>query len=120
MMNTTQVVTPLTTPARLLILARLAAVMVMLLLFMGCASVGSEFPDDQVSEILVGKTTQKEIRQTFGAPWRVGLENGQNTWTYGRYRYRLIGKASTKDLVIRFGANGVVSSYVFNTTDHEE
>lgn len=120
MSNSLQVMAPFATPATLMTQVRLAVVMALLLLLMGCASVGYEFPDDQVSEIRIGKTTKKDIRVIFGAPWRVGLESGQDTWTYGRYRYRLMGETSTKDLVIRFAANGVVSSYVFNTTDHAE
>ncbi len=49
---------------------------------------------------------------------RVGIEDGLRTWTYGRYRYRLFGRARTEDLVLRFDAQGVVASYTFNTTEH--
>lgn len=93
---------------------------ILMLLTVGCASVGYDFPENHVSEINIGTSTKKDISSAFGTPWRVGVENGQDTWTYGRYRYRLIGQASTKDLVIRFNKKGVVTSYVFNTTDHSE
>ena len=85
-----------------------------------CATVGREFADSKVPEIRIGETTQDQVRRMFGTPWRVGLEDGQTTWTYGRYRYRLFGEASTKDLVIRFDKSNVVVSYTFNTTEHDE
>ena len=45
------------------------------------------------------------------------MDDGDQTWTYGHYRYSLFGEAKTEDLVIRFDKDGVVSSYTFNTTD---
>lgn len=85
-----------------------------------CANVGREFPDSRVPEILIGKTTQAQVEQMFGSPWRVGLEDGLRTWTYGKYRYRLFGQTNSKDLVIRFDDRDVVVSYSFNTTDHRK
>lgn len=91
-----------------------------LLLSAGCATVGRDFPDSLVPRIKIHETTQEQVRSMFGAPWRAGLEDGQRTWTYGRYRYSLFKEASTKDLVIRFDKQGIVSSYTFNTTEHQE
>ena len=71
-------------------------------------------------EIRIGETTQSEIRSMFGEPWRTGLDDGQRTWTYGRYRYGLFSEPSTTDLVIRFDSGGVVVSYSFSTTEHKE
>ena len=90
------------------------------LALVSCASVGREFPDNRIDEIRIGVTTQDEIRAMFGAPWRIGLEDGRRTWTYGKYKYRLFGDADTKDLVIRFDDEGIVTSYTYNTTEHEE
>src|SRR5712691_4923751 len=56
-----------------------------------CMTVGQEFPESHVSDIRIGKTTQTEVRNMFGSPWRVGVENGQRTWTYGKYHYQLVG-----------------------------
>jgi hypothetical protein len=92
--------------------------LVMSLLMFGCATVGKDFPVESVSGIQIGKTTQQDIREQFGSPWRVGIEDGQNTWTYGKYRYRLIGDASAPDLVIRFDNQDIVASFSFNTTEH--
>ena len=82
-----------------------------------CATVGRDFPAYRVSEIKVNETSQAQIAEIFGKPWRVGVEDGETTWTYGKYRYRLIGEPSTTDLVVRFNADGVVTSYSFNTTE---
>jgi len=87
-------------------------------MMIGCATVGKDFPVERVPGIQIGKTTQQDIREQFGSPWRVGIEDGQNTWTYGKYLYRLIGEASTTDLVIRFDNQNRVASFSFNTTEH--
>ncbi len=81
---------------------------------------GREFPASQVSIIKIGETTQNQIRSIFGSPWRIGIENGERTWTYGNYHYNLFGQGSTEDLVIRFDKQGTVASFVFNTTKHKE
>ena len=87
------------------------------LLLSACATVGRDFPSDRVSQIEIGKTTQADIEKMFGPPWRTGIEDGQPTWTYGKYKYTLAGKTSTRDLVVRFDKNNVVSSYTFSTTE---
>jgi len=92
-----------------------------LLALAGCATVGREFPVGPVKMIKIGETTQEEIRQMFGEPWRTGIEDGRKTWTYGRYRYSAFGPAQTRDLVVRFGKQGKeVVSYSFNSTYEED
>lgn len=91
-----------------------------LLLASGCTSVGQDFPASRIPEIRIGQTTQADIRDIFGSPWRVGMENGQRTWTYGRYYYSAAGEKQAKDLVVRFDPQGVVSSYTYSTTDHDQ
>ena len=86
----------------------------------GCFTVGHDFPVDQVSAIKIAKTTQEDIRSMFGSPWRIGMEDGQRTWTYGRYRYSAFSETETQDLVIRFNDQGKVTSFTFNTTEHQE
>jgi hypothetical protein len=83
----------------------------------GCATVGHDFPADQVQKIQIGKTTREEIRTMFGEPWRVGLEDGLETWSYGKYRYAMFSEKDAKDLVVRFTADNIVESYTFNTTN---
>jgi hypothetical protein len=84
------------------------------LALVACLTVGREFPVDGISDIQIGVTTRDEIHRKFGEPWRTGIEDGRRTWTYGHYKYRLIGETQTRDLVIRFDPKGVVVSYTFN------
>ena len=100
--------------------AGIIAVACLFILIPSCATIGREFPSSRVPDIQIGKTTQTEIQAMFGSPWRVGIEDGQKTWTYGKYRYMLFSEARTKDLVIRYNVNNIVESYSFNTTDHEK
>jgi hypothetical protein len=85
-------------------------------LAMGCVNIGHEFPVDRVPSISIGETTRDDVRRAFGTPWRTGLEDGQRTWTYARYRYSILGAAQTRDLVVRFDEQGRVVSYTFNST----
>ena len=79
-----------------------------------CLNVGREFPTEDIGQIQIGRTTRDEVHRMFGEPWRTGLEDGRRTWTYGHYRYKLFGTTETRDLVVRFDAKGVVTSYTFN------
>ncbi len=90
------------------------------LLSTGCASIGKDFPVAEVASIEIGKTTQKQVSEMFGSPWRTGLESGQKTWTYGSYSYGIFQEKNAKDLVIRFDEKNIVASYTFSTTEHEE
>ena len=89
-------------------------------LSLACMTVGEDFAVGRVSHIQIGKTTQQEVRQMLGEPWRTGLEDGEKTWTYGYYKYNLLGASQTRDLVVRFNEKGVVRSYTFNSTYPED
>ena len=82
----------------------------------GCFTVGQEFAASRVPDIKVGQTRKQDITEMFGTPWRTGLEDGRPTWTYGIYKYALIGGDDTQDLLIRFDAQGIVRSYTFSST----
>tara|TARA_B100000315_G_scaffold260191_2_gene319884 strand:- start:70 stop:429 length:360 start_codon:yes stop_codon:yes gene_type:complete len=86
-------------------------------LLSACLTVGKSFPDYAVSDIKIGKTTESDIQELFGHPWRTGMDDEDRTWTYGHYQYSLFQAAKTEDLIIRFDKNGLVSSYTFNTTN---
>jgi outer membrane protein assembly factor BamE (lipoprotein component of BamABCDE complex) len=86
----------------------------------GCMTVGDDFAVGKVTSLKIGETSQQDVRQMFGDPWRTGLEDGQRTWTYGYYKYNLIGASQTRDLVVRFDDRGVVRSYTFNSTYPED
>lgn len=91
----------------------------LILALASCATVGRRFPSMDVDSIVIGRTTQAEVRRQFGEPWRVGIEDGQKTWTYGFYKYSLFKPARTRDLVIRFGDGNLVSSYSYSATNSE-
>lgn len=90
------------------------------LLTSGCATVGEDFASDKVGLIRIGETTMQEVKATFGTPWRTGIENGQRTWTYGRYSYGLFAERRARDLVVRFDQDGVVASYTYSTTENRQ
>jgi hypothetical protein len=90
------------------------------LLVGGCFSVGRPFPVESVGAIQRNQTNQEEIRRVFGNPWRTGIEDGQATWTYAHYRRSLLGQTKTRDLIVRFNAAGVVTSYSFSSTYAED
>ena len=99
---------------------RAALTLIVSCLGVGCLNVGHEFPVEPVRKIEIGTTTREDVRGMFGEPWRTGIEDGERTWTYGRYRYSLFADAATRDLVVRFDARGVVTSYSFNSTHAED
>jgi outer membrane protein assembly factor BamE (lipoprotein component of BamABCDE complex) len=98
----------------------ISIVAMIIVLSSGCASIGNDFPDTDVALIEIGKTTQKQVGEMFGSPWRTGLESGQKTWTYGSYSYGLFQEKNAKDLVIRFDDKNLVVSYTYSTTEHSE
>lgn len=89
------------------------------LLLSGCMTVGLEFDPQEVPQINIGSSTQDDVKKLLGEPWRVGLQDGMQTWTYGEYKYYLFSAAETRDLVIRF-QEGLVKSYTFNSTNHDD
>jgi len=101
-------------PLRILVFAFITTAMIF---SAGCATVGQDFPTDQVKKIQIGQTTKEEVRAMFGEPWRVGLEDGLETWSYGQYKYQMFSEKDAKDLVVRFADDDVVESYTFNTTN---
>jgi len=99
---------------------KFSVIIMIILLSSGCATVGQDFPVTSVYKIEIGESTKSEIRSMFGPPWRIGIEDGKRTWTYGNYSYGIIGQKQAKDLVIRFDDQDIVVSYTFSTTEHNE
>ena len=86
----------------------------------GCAHIGRSFDATALSWLHPGVTTQEEVRQKLGEPWRAGIDAGDRTWTYGYYEYRVFGESNNKDLVLRFTPAGKLISYTVSTTFPEE
>ena len=97
-----------------------AAVLLASVSLAGCATIGRDFDSTSLAWVKAGETARPEVLEKLGNPFRVGVDAGDPTWTYGFYKYRLIGTSATKDLVFRFGADGKVKSYTLNTSFPEE
>jgi outer membrane protein assembly factor BamE (lipoprotein component of BamABCDE complex) len=81
--------------------------------------VGNAFDTRNIPHIEKGKTTQKEILQWFGNPDRVGIDDGEITWSYIYIELSLFSQPTAKDLTVRFDNNGITSSYSFTTSEDE-
>jgi hypothetical protein len=92
------------------------ACLVALLVFTGCISIkfGRDFPSPEPRSIVTGKTDRAELQRMFGEPYQVGLDNGDPTWRWF-YGQRESGAEVTKDLTVRFNAEGLVKSYSFTS-----
>ena len=99
---------------------KLPAVALAVALPLSCATVGRNFDSTQLSWLKNGDTTKANVLDKLGQPFRVGIDEGEPSWTYGYYKYRLIGDTNTKDLVLRFDASGKLKSYTLNTTFDDE
>jgi len=97
-----------------------AFVLLLVVSVSACVTVGNPFPVEQVPNIQIGRHTAADIEKMFGPPWRTGIEDGETTWQYGDYKRGLFGATRTRDLVVRFAPNGVVSSYSFNSDQPED
>jgi hypothetical protein len=100
-------------------LLRPALALICGLLLTGCVSAGKDFNVHMVRQIQLQQTTRAQIEQMFGPPWRTGLEDGKQTWSYGYYKHSLSDTMS-RDLVVRFNPNGTVASYSFNSNYPED
>jgi len=90
------------------------------LLLTGCVSVGREFPTPTQDMITNGVTTKGELLQRFGSPTQVGIENGDQTWTWVYIRAGAVGQPHSKQLHVRFDDRGVVKSYSYTSNLPEE
>ena len=85
-----------------------------LLLFSGCMTVGRDFASAPVSNIEINTTTQREIFSYFGEPYRKGIENGYESWSY-LYNYWELGQLKdSKELTVVFNKDNTVRHYSYN------
>ncbi len=80
-----------------------------------CVTRGSVFSSDY-SWIQKGETSQQEVNRRLGQPFHVGYSSGRPTWTYGFYKYRLVGESHTKELTFYWDKNGLVDNFVFKSS----
>jgi hypothetical protein len=97
--------------------ARPAVVAVVILAAVtGCAAlkVGRVFPSPDPAQISVNVTDKAALERTLGEPYQVGLDSGDQTWRWF-YAEHGGGDEVSKDLTVRFNANGTVKSYSFTS-----
>lgn len=86
-----------------------------LVLVAGCSlKVGHAFPSPVPASIVIGTTDKAALERAFGSPYQVGVDSGDPTWRWF-YAERRAGSELTKDLHVRFNANGTVKSYSFTS-----
>lgn len=80
-----------------------------------CVTAGGDFKSD-TSWLKEGQTKQEDVRMILGEPRSVGNSSGRTTWTYGFYRYFLVGESYTKELKIYWKPDQTISSYSFTSS----
>jgi len=82
----------------------------------GCFTVGRNFVSTPVKKIEKGVTTKDDIKKWFGdTPFREGLDDGYESWTYLYNRWSPFYQTRSKDLYVIFNKDGTVRSYTFNS-----
>jgi len=92
-----------------------AAAVISALVLSGCFTVGRNFVSTPVKRIEKGVTTKADVKKEFGEPFRTGLDDGYESWTYVYNRWTPFTQTRSKDLYIVFNKDGTVRSYTFNS-----
>lgn len=101
--------------------SRAVALLVLAALLTGCGLlvVGSDFPSPGREMIQPGKTTKADLLRAFGQPYQVGIDSGDLTWSWFYGKKHSEGELS-KELTVRFDAQGVIKSYSFRSNHPED
>lgn len=81
----------------------------------GCLAAGRDFASPPVSDIVKGVTNKADVERMFGPPFRTGIDDGYESWTYAYNRWSLFSDARSKDLYVVFNRDGTVRTYTFNS-----
>ncbi len=79
----------------------------------GCITYGRDFGTAPVRDIKLNVTAQKEIFNYFGEPFRRGVENGYETWSYSYHVYSPGQGWKTKELYVVFNKDQTVRQYSY-------
>ena len=85
----------------------------------GCVTNGKDFRSD-TGWIKEGTTKKNDVQMLLGEPYAVGNSGGKPTWTYGFYRYKLIGKSTQKELKLYWKPDGTIETFSFNSSFPED
>ena len=83
-------------------------------------TIGNNFDSSQIKSIQNNVTSQEEIFERFGAPFKKGVENDQTMWTYQFDKWNTVGPAQSKDLVILFDNKNIVKAYRYTTSNSKK
>ncbi len=92
---------------------RFACICLVVVIVAGCYTTGKDFPGISATYIQKGETTRSQIKDMFGEPYQVGLDDGNEAWTYFLGHYTLLGEQKEKQLYIVFDGRGRVKNYQF-------
>ena len=80
-------------------------------------TVGKNFDSSELKSIQNNVSSQEEIFERLGAPYKKGIENGQVMWTYQFDQWNTFGSTHSKDLVILFDKENIVKAYRYTTSN---
>jgi len=96
---------------------RLNTVMFLIIFLASCyGTVGKNFDSSELKSIQNNVTSQEEIFERLGAPFKKGTKNGQAIWTYQFDQWNAVGPTHSKDLVILFDKKNIVEAYRYTTS----
>ena len=97
---------------------QLNTVMFLVIFLASCyGTVGKNFDSSQLKSIQNNVTSQEEIFERLGAPFKKGIENGQVMWTYQFDKWNAVRPTHSKDLVILFDKENIVKAYRYTTSN---
>ena len=82
---------------------------------LACVTKGRNFPAD-LNWIKKEKTSQKDVQMVLGTPFMVGSSSGVQTWSYGLYHYRIVGRSYVKELKLFWNDDKTVREYSFQSS----
>jgi outer membrane protein assembly factor BamE (lipoprotein component of BamABCDE complex) len=88
-----------------------------IVIFGACATIGKPFDESHVKDLKKGTTTKLQVLEILGLPFKEGVENGLDIWTYFEKENSLFSRDLQKDLVISFDKNNVVKSFRYSSTN---
>ena len=97
---------------------QLNTVMFLVIFLASCyGTVGKNFDSSELKSIQNNVTSQEEIFERLGAPFKKGIENGQVMWTYQFDKWNAVRPTYSKDLVILFDKENIVKAYRYTTSN---
>jgi len=100
---------------------QLNTVMFLVIFLASCyGTVGNNFDSSELKSIQNNVTSQEEIFERLGAPFKKGIENGRVIWTYQFDQWNAVGSTYSKDLVILFDKENIVKAYRHTTSNPEK